>query len=103
MFLRINTSLSASVCTKRNQVTSGIFTVYHETASRNYVIYPMPLNETLSVNNIAQMIDSLSMRKFRIHRCILYLHPEEKGIKERGLSNVSGEFQLGLLFQNGDP
>lgn len=66
----------------------------------------MPLNETLTENNIAQMFDSLSMRKVRIHRCILYLHSEEKGIQERELSNVSGEFlkfQLGLLLQNEDP
>ena len=90
--------------TKKNQVTNGIFTVYHEKASHNQ-FYPMPLNvnETLSVNNIAQMIDSLSRRKVRIHRCILYLHLEEKGIKERELSNVSGEFHLGLLLQNGEP
>ena len=63
----------------------------------------MPLNETLTENNIAQMLDSLSMRKVRIHRCILYLHSEEKGIQGRELSNVSGEFQLGLFLQNEDP
>lgn len=62
-----------------------------------------PLNATLSENNIAQMIDSLSVRKVRIHRCILYLQPVENGIKETELSNVSGEFQLGLLLKNGDP
>lgn len=41
-------------------------------------------------NNIAQMIDSLSMRKVRIHRCILYSQPEENGIKEMELSNEMG-------------
>ena len=49
------------------------------------------------------MIDIFSVRKVRIHRSILYLHPEKKWIKERELSNVSGEFQLGLFLQNGDP
>ena len=43
---------------------------------------PLNVNETLSVNNIAQMIDRLSRRKVSIHRCILYLHPEEKGAFE---------------------
>ena len=62
-----------------------------------------PLNATLSENNIAQMIDSLSVRKVRIHCCILYLQPVENGIEEMDLSNVSGEFQLGLLLKNGDP
>jgi len=53
-------SIKAGVCTGENQVTSGIFTVYHEKGMAYKLLYSMPLDMTryLKIGNL-DIIDKL--------------------------------------------